>query len=45
MKPIGTQILITPRLVLRPLKREDAQALVDIKSIPMADAQKMVAGK
>ena len=44
MKPIGTQMLITPCLVLRPPKHEDVQALVDIKSIPMADAQKMVAG-
>ena len=44
MKPIGTKILTTTCLVLRPPKHEDVQALVDIKSIPMADAQKMVAG-
>ena len=44
MKPIGTKILTTTCLVLRPPKHEDVQALVDIKSIPMADAQKMVTG-
>lgn len=35
MKPIGTQILKTRRLTLRPIKTGDANALVRIKSLPM----------
>lgn len=46
MKPIGTGILSTSRLILRPPQREDADALVRIKSLPMKleEAQKAVAG-
>ena len=45
MKPIGTQVLNTDRLTLRPPQMEDAEALVRIKSLPMsmADAEKAVA--
>ncbi len=45
MKPIGSQILTTPRLLLRPPQMTDAEALVRIKSLPMslAEAQKSVA--
>lgn len=46
MKPIGSGILSTSRLILRPPQREDAEALVRIKSLPMKieEAQKAVAG-
>lgn len=46
MKPVGSKIIHTPRLTLRPPQMEDAEALVHIKSLPMsvAEAQKAVAG-
>ena len=46
MKPVGSKIIHTPRLTLRPPQTEDAEALVRIKSLPMsvAEAQKAVAG-
>ena len=45
MKPIGTQVLNTPRLTLRPPELSDAAALVHIRSLPMSltEAQKAVA--
>ena len=45
MKPIGSSILSTSRLILRPPQLEDAAALVRIKSLPMKleEAQKAVA--
>ena len=45
MKPVGSKIIHTPRLILRPPQMEDAEALVRIKSLPMSmsDAQKAVA--
>lgn len=45
MKPVGSKIIHTPRLILRPPQTEDAEALVRIKSLPMSmsDAQKAVA--
>ena len=44
MKPIGQMILNTRRLVLRPIQRTDAEALVSIKSLAMSlnDAEKTV---
>ena len=46
MKPIGTKEITTERLLLRPPKMEDAEALVRIRSLPMplAEAKKAVAG-
>lgn len=35
MKPIGTKTLTTPRLLLRPVRANDAEALVRIRSLPM----------
>lgn len=35
MKPIGTQTLKTRRLILRPVRADDAEALVRIRSLPM----------
>ena len=45
MKPVGTKMLKTSRLVLRAPQLTDAEALVRIKSLPMsqAEAQKAVA--
>ncbi len=45
MKPIGTQPIQTPRLVLRTPELTDTEALVRIKSLamPMDDARKAVA--
>ena len=45
MKPIGTQPIHTPRLVLRAPELTDTEALVRIKSLamPMDDARKAVA--
>lgn len=45
MKPIGTKILTTPRLILRSLQLADAEALVRNRSLamPLPDAQKNVA--
>ncbi len=44
MKPIGTKILTTPRLILRPIQLADAEPLVRSRSLAMslADAQKNV---
>ena len=36
MKPIGTQLIQTERLVLRRVQASDAKALVDIRSLPMS---------
>lgn len=46
MKPIGTKILTTARLVLRPPEHNDAEQLARIKSLPMSDkeAKKAVEG-
>ena len=46
MKPNGTCILSTSRLILRPPQREDAEALIRVKSLPMKleEAKKAVAG-
>lgn len=45
MKPIGTKTLTTPRLLLRAVQNDDAEALVRIRSLamPLSDAQKNVA--
>ena len=45
MKPTGTRIIRTPRLLLRPPQHGDAEALVRIRSLamPLADAKKAVA--
>ena len=45
MKPIGTQVLTTSRLLLRPPKLDDAESLMRIRSLPMSlgEARKAVA--
>ena len=45
MKPIGTKIITTQRLVLRPVQLSDAEALVRVKSLAMSveEANKAVA--
>ena len=45
MKPIGTQMITTPRLVLRSPELSDADALVRAKSLamPLTEAEKAVA--
>lgn len=45
MKPIGSKVLTTPRLILRPPQMEDADALLRIRSLatPPAEARKAVA--
>lgn len=46
MKPIGTREIRTKRLLLRAIRKEDAEALVRIRSLamPLAEAEKAVAG-
>lgn len=39
MKPVGTKIIRTERLLLRPIERKDAEDLVLISSLPMTVAE------
>lgn len=45
MKPVGTKVIKTERLILRPPQMKDAEPLVRIRSLPMSleEAQKAVA--